>query len=43
MQKFDIYKDRGGEFRFRLKASNGQVVGTSEMYSSFSAMENGIA
>jgi uncharacterized protein YegP (UPF0339 family) len=94
MQKFEIYKDRGGEFRFRLKAangqnilasegykaktgctngiesvrnnsqddskferlesksgspyfnlkaSNGQVVGTSEMYSSLSAMENGIA
>lgn len=94
MQKFEVYKDRGGEFRFRLKAtngqnilvsegyktksnclngiesvrnnsqddskyerlesqsgspyfnlkaSNGQVVGTSEMYSSFSAMENGIA
>jgi uncharacterized protein YegP (UPF0339 family) len=94
MQKFEIYKDKGGEFRFRLKAangqnilasegykaktgctngiesvrnnsqddskferlesksgspyfnlkaSNGQVVGTSEMYSSLSAMENGIA
>lgn len=94
MQKFEIYEDRGGEFRFRLKAangqnilasegykaktgctngiesvrnnsqddsryerlestsgkpyfnlkaSNGQVIGTSEMYSSFSAMENGIA
>lgn len=94
MQKFKVYKDRGGEFRFRLKAtngqnilasegyktksnclngiesvrnnsqddskyerlesqsgspyfnlkaSNGQVIGTSEMYSSFSAMENGIA
>lgn len=94
MQKFEVYKDRGGEFRFRLKASNGQnilasegyktkssclngiesvrnnsqddskyerlesqsgspyfnlkasngqVIGTSEMYSSFSAMENGIA
>lgn len=93
MQKFEIYTDRGGEFRFRLKASNGQnilasegykaktsctngiesvrknsqddskyerlesqsgnpyfnlkasngqVIGTSEMYSSFSAMENGI-
>ena len=94
MSKFEIYKDRGGEFRFRLKAgngqnilasegykaksgctngiesvrtnsqdddryerlesssgspyfvlraTNGQVIGTSEMYSSFSAMENGIA
>ncbi|WP_417784553.1 YegP family protein [Tenacibaculum sp.] len=94
MQKFELYKDKGGEFRFRLKvangqnilasegyktkasctngiesvrnnsqedgryerlesqsgkpyfnlkATNGQVIGTSEMYSSFSAMENGIA
>jgi len=94
MQKFEIYTDKGGEFRFRLKAangqnilasegykaktdctngiesvrknsqddnkyermesksgkpyfnlkaSNGQVIGTSEMYSSNSAMENGIA
>src|SRR5690606_32749164 len=94
IQKFEIYKDRGGEFRFRLKAANGhniltsegykaktgctngiesvrknsrdddryerlesssgspyfnqratngQVIGTSEMYSSFSTMENGIA
>lgn len=93
MQKFELYKDKGGEFRFRLKAANGQnilasegyktkasctngiesvrnnsqedsryerlesqsgkpyfnlkatngqVIGTSEMYSSFSAMENGI-
>lgn len=94
MSKFEIYRDKGGEFRFRLKAGNGQnilasegykaksgctngidsvrknsqdddryerlessngspyfnlkapngqVIGTSEMYSSFSAMENGIA
>jgi uncharacterized protein YegP (UPF0339 family) len=28
---------------FVLKASNGQVIGTSEMYSSTSAMENGIS
>ncbi|MGB0767773.1 MAG: YegP family protein [Phycisphaeraceae bacterium] len=28
---------------FVLKAANGQVIGTSEMYSSTSAMENGIA
>lgn len=27
---------------FNLKASNGQIIGTSEMYSSTSAMENGI-
>ncbi len=27
---------------FNLKASNGQVIGSSEMYSNNSAMENGI-
>lgn len=26
---FEIYKDNAGEFRWRLKASNGQVIGTS--------------
>ena len=30
--KFEVYKDRGGKFRFRLKASNGQVVATGEAY-----------
>ncbi len=28
---------------FVLKAANGQIIGTSEMYSSAAAMENGIA
>jgi uncharacterized protein YegP (UPF0339 family) len=32
-----------GEPYFVLKASNGQIIGKSEMYSSESAMENGIA
>ncbi len=32
-----------GEPYFVLKASNGQVIGKSEMYTSASAMENGIA
>jgi uncharacterized protein len=26
---FEVYKDRGGKFRWRLKASNGQVIATS--------------
>ena len=34
---------KDGSPYFNLKASNGQVIGTSEMYSSNSAMENGIA
>ena len=33
---------KDGSPYFNLKASNGQVIGTSEMYSSTSAMENGI-
>ncbi|MEK6153371.1 YegP family protein [Flavobacteriaceae bacterium 3-367] len=34
---------KNGQPYFNLKASNGQVIGSSEMYSSTSAMENGIA
>lgn len=30
---FEIFKDNGGEFRFRLKSGNGQVVLSSEGYS----------
>jgi uncharacterized protein len=30
--KFEVYKDKAGKFRFRLKASNGQVVATGEAY-----------
>jgi uncharacterized protein YegP (UPF0339 family) len=31
--KFEVYKDKAGEFRFRLKASNGEVVAVGEGYS----------
>ena len=30
--KFEIYRDKGGEYRFRLKASNGQIILASEGY-----------
>lgn len=40
--KFELYKDKGGEFRFRLKASNGQSVLASEGYSSKPSALNGI-
>ncbi len=40
--KFEIYQDKKEEYRFRLKAGNGEIVGTSgEGYSSKSACENG--
>ena len=30
--KFEVYKDKSGEFRFRLNAVNGQVIAVSESY-----------
>nr|WP_255633261.1 DUF1508 domain-containing protein [Demequina sp. TTPB684] len=29
---FEIYKDKAGEFRFRIKASNGNTLASSEGY-----------
>ncbi len=42
MAKFEIYKDKRGEFRFRLKASNGQNILASEGYKAKSGCTNGI-
>lgn len=43
MGKFEIYNDKRGEFRFRLKASNGQNILASEGYTAKKGCENGIA
>jgi uncharacterized protein YegP (UPF0339 family) len=40
--KFELFTDKGGKFRFNLKASNGQVIASSEAYESKSAALNGI-
>ena len=37
-----MYTDKAGEFRFRLKARNGQIIATSEGYVSKASCENGI-
>lgn len=42
MSKFEIYTDKKGEFRFRLKAGNGQTILTSEGYAAKSGCTNGI-
>jgi len=42
MGKFEIKKDKAGKLRFNLKASNGQVILSSEAYNSKSACDNGI-
>lgn len=40
--KFEIYTDKAGEFRFRLKATNGEIIATGEGYKAKSGCMNGI-
>lgn len=41
--KFEVYKDARGEYRWRLKSGNGQIIATGgEGYESKSGAENGI-
>ena len=40
--KFEVYTDNAGEFRFRLKAKNGEVIAASEGYKSKPSCLNGI-
>lgn len=43
MGKFVIATRKNGEFQFNLKATNGQVIGASQMYASETTMKAGIA
>ena len=40
--KFEVYADKAGEFRFRLKATNGQIIATGEGYKKLNSCFNGI-
>ena len=40
--KFEVYLDKNGESRFRLKASNGQVIAASEGYATKASCLNGV-
>ena len=40
--KFEVYTDKAGEYRFRLKATNGQVIAVSEGYKALAGCMNGI-
>lgn len=40
--KFEVYKDKSDEFRFRLKATNGEIIAVSESYSSKAGCLGGI-
>ena len=41
--KFEVYADKRGEFRFRLKATNGQIIAVGEGYKAKASCLNGIA
>lgn len=40
--KFEMYEDKSGQFRFRLKARNGQIIAVSEGYTAKAGCLNGI-
>ena len=40
--KYEVYTDKAGEIRFRLKARNGEIIATSEGYKSKASALNGI-
>ena len=40
--KFEFYKDSAGKYRFRLKASNGQIIASGQAYNTKESCLNGI-
>lgn len=40
--KFEMYQDKAGEYRFRLKARNGEIIAVSEGYKALPSCLNGI-
>ncbi|WP_375385019.1 YegP family protein [uncultured Microbacterium sp.] len=40
--KFELWADKGGDWRFNLKATNGQVIATSQGYASKASALGGI-
>ncbi len=41
--KFEVYEDKAGKFRFRLKAGNGEIVAVGEAYETLAAAKEGCA
>ena len=40
--RFEKAESKNGKFYFNLKAANGQIIGTSQMYESVQSRDNGI-
>ena len=41
--KFELYKDVGGQFRWRLKGPNGEPIASGEAYTTKESCKDGIA
>ena len=41
--KFEVYEDKAGEYRFRLKAGNGEIVAVGEAYDTQASAKEGCA
>ena len=41
--KFEIYQDKKGEYRWRLKAGNGEIILVGEGYKAMASCKKGIA
>jgi len=41
--KFEVYRDRRGEYRFRLRAANSEIILASQGYKSRRSCLNGVA
>ena len=39
---FTIKKDKSGQYRFNLQASNGEIIASSEAYTTMASCKNGI-
>lgn len=40
--KFEVYKDKSGGYRFRLKAGNGETIASSESYKTKASALKGV-
>ena len=40
---FEVYEDKAGKFRFRLKAGNGEIVAVGEAYDTMASVKEGCA
>lgn len=41
--KFEVYEDKAGQFRWRLKAGNGEIVASGEAYPTRAGAHKGVA